>query len=375
MYTKEEKKRAIEYCHAHGMDVDETIARLGYPSRSSLFYWLSDAGLSKRRHILKYPFDVKMKALRMAYGQNLTLAEVAKQLGIKNPVSISIWKRRYLNGEVDAFIEKGGVPMDPGRRRPMLPDEINALKERIRELEFENDCLAATVNVLKKQEGLSFEAMTNKEKSLAITMLRPKYKLKNLLTRFDMSKSSHWYAMSQVSHPDRYSDERALIHSIFEGSGRTYGYRRIWMSLRRDAGLIISEKVVRRLMKEEGVVVKRRHRRKYSSYMGTIGIIPENVLDRDFSSALPNTRWVTDITELLVGEDRIYLSAIVDLLDGEAVSYSTSLHPNMELVMATVDDALIRLSADEHPVIHSDYAEENAKPQFSASSQIGGLAA
>lgn len=29
----------------------------------------------------------------------------------------------------------------------------------------------------------------------------------------------------------------------------------------------------------------------------------------------------------------------------------------------------------EHPICHSDYAEENAKPQFSASSQIGGLAA
>lgn len=196
--------------------------------------------------------------------------------------------------------------------------------------------------------------MTDKEKSLAITMLRPKYKLKNLLTRFDMSKSSHWYAMSQASHPDRHGGERAPVHSVFEGSGRTCGCGRIWMSLRRDAGLVISEKVVGRLMKEEGAVVKRRRRREYSSSMGTIGVIPENVLDRDFSSALPNTKWVTDITEFLVGEGRVYLSAMVDLLNGGAVSYSASLHPNTGLVMATVDDALVRLSADEHPVIHSD---------------------
>jgi transposase InsO family protein len=63
----------------------------------------------------------------------------------------------------------------------------------------------------------------------------------------------------------------------------------------RSNNRVISEKVVRRLMAEEQLVVKRTRRRRYNSYCGEIGPAPENLLARDFSSCRPNEKWLTDI--------------------------------------------------------------------------------
>lgn len=58
----------------------------------------------------------------------------------------------------------------------------------------------------------------------------------------------------------------------------------------RNEGLRLSEKVVRRLMLEEQLVVNRNRRRRYSSYCGEIGPAPDNLLARDFKAAKPNQK-------------------------------------------------------------------------------------
>lgn len=68
---------------------------------------------------------------------------------------------------------------------------------------------------------------------------------------------------------------------IFEENYRCYDYRRLHAMLRGN-NRVISEKVVRRLMAEEQLVVKRTRRRRYNSYCGEIGPAPENLLARGF---------------------------------------------------------------------------------------------
>ena len=55
---------------------------------------------------------------------------------------------------------------------------------------------------------------------------------------------------------------------------------------------------------------------------GTIGIIADNLLKRDFKANKPNEKWVTDVTEFKVNNDKLYLSPIVDLFNGEIVSFN-----------------------------------------------------
>lgn len=65
----------------------------------------------------------------------------------------------------------------------------------------------------------------------------------------------------------------------------------------RHEGVRLSEKVVRRLMMEEQLVVSRNRRRRYSSYCGEIEPAPDNLIARDFKAEQPHQKWLTDITE------------------------------------------------------------------------------
>ena len=62
-----------------------------------------------------------------------------------------------------------------------------------------------------------------------------------------MAKSSYEYQVKSLQH-DKYKELRIEIRIIFEDSYQAYGYRRLHGEL-KNQGTIVSEKVVRRLMK------------------------------------------------------------------------------------------------------------------------------
>lgn len=69
---------------------------------------------------------------------------------------------------------------------------------------------------------------------------------------------------------------------------RTYGSPRIWPSLRR-RDVLVSEKAVRRPMKEEGIEVRyAKRKRRYSSYIGEITPAVDNLVKRRFKAESPN---------------------------------------------------------------------------------------
>ncbi|EQD43923.1 integrase catalytic subunit, partial [mine drainage metagenome] len=117
----------------------------------------------------------------------------------------------------------------------------------------------------------------------------------------------------------------------------------------------ISEKVVRRLMKQESLVPVLRKRRRYGSYMGEISPAPDNLLNRDFSASAPNEKWLTDITEFQIPAGKVYLSPMIDCFDGMIVSWSIGTHPDAELVNTMLDAAIETVTASgNRPVVHSD---------------------
>lgn len=69
-------------------------------------------------------------------------------------------------------------------------------------------------------------------------------------------------------------------------------------------------------MKQESLVVAKPKRRRYASYLGEISPAPENIINRDFQAAAPNEKWLTDITEFQIPAGKVYLSPIIDCLNG-----------------------------------------------------------
>jgi hypothetical protein len=101
---------------------------------------------------------------------------------------------------------------------------------------------------------------------------------------------------------------RHSLAEIVEENRRCYGYRRLKASLARQS-VIISEKVVQRLMKQEQLVVARPRRRHFGSYLGEISPAPENLINRDFHAEAPNVKWLTDITEFQSPVGKVRTSA------------------------------------------------------------------
>ena len=156
-----------------------------------------------------------------------------------------------------------------------------------------------------------------------------------------------------MREPDKYSKLRTDLSNLFTAVGGCYGYRRLHALLKK-SGVTISEKVVRRLMSEEGLVVRRIKHRKFSSYIGEISPEVANIINRDFHAEQPNEKWLTDITEFSIPAGKVYLSPIIDCFDGLAVTWTIGVSPSSELVNSMLDAAIAELSDSERPIIHSD---------------------
>lgn len=155
---------------------------------------------------------------------------------------------------------------------------------------------------------------------------------------------------------------KSLISSIYHEHRGRYGYRRITLEL-RNQGYLINHKTVQRLMKELGLKSLVRMK-KYQLYKGNVGKIAPNILKRDFTSSKPNEKWVTDVTEFHLFGEKLYLSPVLDLYNGEIIAYNIESRPTYQLVSKMLDKVVISLSEGEAPILHSDQGWQYQMKQY-----------
>ena len=133
----------------------------------------------------------------------------------------------------------------------------------------------------------------------------------------------------------------------------------------KQSGVHHNHKLIAKLMKQLKLSAKIR-RQKYRSYKGQLGKIAKNHLKRRFKASKPHKRWLTDITEFKVGDNKLYLSPILDVYNNEIVSYTLSRRPTYELVHQMLDKALetTKTCRDNRLMLHSDQGWHYQLPQF-----------
>ena len=122
----------------------------------------------------------------------------------------------------------------------------------------------------------------------------------------------------------------------------------------RNKGYVLNHKTVQKLMKSLGLKGKQCKNDKYHSYKGTIGKVADNYLKREFNADKPFEKLTTDVTQFKVGNEKVYLSPIMDLYNREIVSYSISLSPNLEQIREMLEGLFVKLPSDATPLFHSD---------------------
>ena len=178
-----------------------------------------------------------------------------------------------------------------------------------------------------------------------------------------VSKSTYFYHISNMDKEDKNEAIKNEITLIFNQNKGRYGYRRITLEL-KNKGFVINHKKVQRLMKELGLKSIQRPKRRYSSYRGTIGKVADNLLKRDFKADKPNQKWATDVTEFKVNDEKLYLSPIIDLFNGEVVSYNLSRHPVFNQVLDMLEKAFKKISDNTDLILHSDQGWQYQMKQY-----------
>ena len=167
-----------------------------------------------------------------------------------------------------------------------------------------------------------------------------------------MARSVFYYHLKRLNVTDKYAMEKKEIKDIFHEHKGRYGYRRITDEM-HNRKYVINHKTVKRLMDEMGLKCKIRKVR-YRSYKGEIGKVAPNIIERDFAAAAPNRKWATDVTQINIGSTKLYLSPILDMYNGEIISYNISTSPNLEQVYDMLDKAFERFDNLDGLILHSD---------------------
>jgi len=355
-YSQAQKDRAVEHYFEHGRCIAATIRKLGYPSRSLLSEWLQERQPHERvrsgGRSQELAPEAKQSAVIALCMRPAGAQAVADDVGVSRG-SLYKWKNQLLGHDAPAPMKRQH-DAPPNSDRTELEQQLDTLRRDIRRLQLEKDLLKKANELLKKELGIDRRHLTNREKTQLVDALRATYTLTELLCELDLPRSSYFYHRARLEVADKYAEVRQAMTDIFERNYRSYGYRRLHASL-SDRSVSISEKVVRRLMKQERLVAATSKRRRYGSYMGEISPAPDNLLNRDFSAAAPNEKWLTDITEFQIPAGKVYLSPMIDCFDGMVVSWSIGTRPNAELVNTMLDAAIDKVAVSgERPVVHSD---------------------
>jgi putative transposase len=148
---------------------------------------------------------------------------------------------------------------------------------------------------------------------------------------------------------------RTKLRAFHAASNDRYGRPRLWKDLKED-GEAISEKRVRRLMREEGLQGKVPRRFKQTTDSKHDDPIAANLLDRDFTAGAPNQRWVGDTTEFVIGDGgaKLYLAAILDLYSRFVVGWAISAINDRRLTLKALEMAVQRRCPDPGLLHHSD---------------------
>lgn len=173
---------------------------------------------------------------------------------------------------------------------------------------------------------------------------------------------SGYYAWRRGEPSLREQEEAALVQAIaqsFAASRQTYGSPRVYRDLRAE-GWRVSRKRVARLMRQAGLVGRTPRRRRYTTDSAHGLPVAPNLLNREFSAAAPNRKWVGDITYIPTDEGWLYLAVVLDLYSRKVVGWAMSTTVDANLAIASLRMALTHRQPPAELLYHSDRGSQYA---------------
>ncbi len=188
-----------------------------------------------------------------------------------------------------------------------------------------------------------------------------------------LSRSGYndWLGRPQSPRDQRNSELIKLIREIHEASRRSYGSPRVHAELTLGLDLQVNRKRVERLMREAGIqgIFRRRGRRNLVNVA-----TEEDLVNRAFAVTAPDRLWLTDITEHLTAEGKLYCAAVMDAFSRRVIGHSIDSHQTTTLVVDAMVMAVARRDPPAHStILHSDHGTQYTSFAFGKRLRDAGL--
>ena len=190
--------------------------------------------------------------------------------------------------------------------------------------------------------------------------------------------ASAYYQRSRGERSARsLEDERllGLIEQTQQANYFAYGYRKVWLSLKR-AGHQVGRDRVKRLMRVNGIQgAKRRGKPWRTTSSDPSAQRSPDLVARDFRASRPDTLWLADFTYLRCWQGVVFFSFVIDAFSRRIVGWQFASHMRTDLVLDALRMALTRrdTGADVELVHHSDAGSQPGLKWSSQRLLIGSL--
>ena len=164
MYSQDKINIALKVYH-QCKSVTATIRILGYPSRYTLYTWITNEGADKptrkKMNNIAAPkqprhpsIEVKMDAIRRCFEEGESVHSVSQEIGYTR-ASIYGWRKKYLQGGTHALMNKRKIKPDfPKAEEILSPPDMVQLHAKMKDMQLEIDILKEIISILKTNSGI-----------------------------------------------------------------------------------------------------------------------------------------------------------------------------------------------------------------------------
>jgi putative transposase len=182
-----------------------------------------------------------------------------------------------------------------------------------------------------------------------------------------------WRDRAETATTVRRRDLQTHVRRVFEACRGSSGCRRVTAAPNRQ-DIACRVGLVADVMRDLGRQARRPRASKRTTVPGELPVSTPDLIDRDFTAALPGTRLVGDLTYLGTTEGGLYLATVIDSATRMVVGRQTAQYLRPSLIIAALDMAKKHGHVSRNAVFHSDRGGDTPPQNSPGSASVSACA-
>ena len=190
-----------------------------------------------------------------------------------------------------------------------------------------------------------------------------------------VTKQGYYQWLRSKDKPYKYAVLLAQILEVLAEdpeNGGSYGARRVFLRLKQpEYGYSGSYSTIYRVMKTNGLLQKKKRNPNSLTKEDKAAQKSENLIKQNFAASEPNSKWLSDISEVMTLDGKLYISPILDCFDGQIVGLAMSDNMRKELCIEAFEQAC-RWHNAHGMIFHSDRGSQYTSHKFREALECNG---